>query len=163
MEAKVRISYGTREFEAEGSEAFVLSQLGNLATLMEILASGDSISDDDGNVEQAAGDTTEAPSNTGSSSSLPDSFGEYLNQFKKGLNQDDQMLVAGYFVQCNSSDNAYSTKEANELLKEQGVKVGNPSQAVSVSKVSKKVFALQKGRFRVSRPGVDHINSLQDG
>ncbi len=93
---------------------------------------------------------------------MPETFGEYLNQFKKGINQEEQMLVAGYYVQRTSDGNSYTTKEANDLLKEQSIKVGNASQAVADSKAAKRVFALKRGKFRVSQPGVDHINSLRN-
>ncbi len=73
------------------------------------------------------------------------------------------MLISGYYVQKNNPENGFSTnKAANDLLKEQGIKVGNPSQAIATNKSAKRVFALQQGKFRVSQPGVDHINSLRN-
>lgn len=162
MEAKVRISYGKTEIELEGSETFVREQLDNIDSLLGLFMPGD---DAEGHGASAP-DSTPVPNPTHdtakSTSAMPETFGEYLNQFKKVLSQEEQMLIAGYFVQKKSTDNSYTTKEANDLLKEQGIKVGNAAQAVTVAKNAKRVFALQRGKFRVSQPGVDHINTLQN-
>ncbi len=158
MEAKIRISYGAREVEIEGSETFVREQLDSLSDTFESFASNNDVAD--AVQEDYDGDRTANQDVPKASGKLPETFGEYMSQFPKDINQDEQMLIAGYFAQRNSSESAFTTKEANDLLKEQGIKVGNPSQSVSRSKNSKNVFALQKGRFRVSQGGVDHINSL---
>jgi hypothetical protein len=158
MEAKVRISYGTNEVEIEGSEVFVREQLDNLDSLLGLFAPNDDFGDE-GHETPTPDSMPDTPKST---SGMPETFGEYLNQFKKAINQEEQMLIAGYFVQKKSADNGYSTKEANDLLKEQGIKVGNAAQAVTVAKNAKRVFAVQRGKFRVSQPGVDHINTLRN-
>jgi len=158
MEAKVHISYGTRAIELEGSETFVREQLDNLDSLLEVFAPSTG-ADDEG---QEMPDQDTNPSTSESKSEMPETFGEYLNQFKKGLSQEEQMLIAGYFAQRKSTENSYTTKEANDLLKEQSIKVGNAAQAVAAGKNAKRLFALQRGKFRVSQAGVDHINTLRN-
>ena len=69
------------------------------------------------------------------------------------------MLVAGYFAQQRGADNGFATGEANTLLTEQGVKVGNPSQCVKQNLLAKRVFKHQ-GRYRVSQIGLDHLRQL---
>lgn len=158
MEARVHISYGTKEIDIEGTEDFVREQLDSLDALMSIL----------GPVTETAGEgqnVSHADQDTGTSKpgpDMPESFGEYLNQFKKGISQEEQMLIAGYFVQQKSDAKSYTTKEANDLLKEQGIKVGNASQSVADSKAAKRVFALERSKFRVSQGGIDHINTLRN-
>ena len=73
------------------------------------------------------------------------------------------MLAAGFFAQARSGDNAFSTGDANNLLMEQGVKVGNPSQCVKQSLNARRVFTVQRGRYRVSQPGLDYLRQLIGG
>ena len=69
------------------------------------------------------------------------------------------MLVAGYFAQQRAADNGFTTGEANTLLTEQGVKVGNPSQCVRQNLLAKRVFKHQ-GRYRVSQIGLDYLRQM---
>ena len=68
------------------------------------------------------------------------------------------MLVAGYFAQQNGADSGFGTGEANTLLTEQGVKVGNPSQCVNRTS-AKRVFKHQ-GRYRISQIGLHYLRQL---
>ncbi len=47
MEAKVRISYGTKAVELEGSEAFVREQLENLDVLLDVSAANTTSGNED--------------------------------------------------------------------------------------------------------------------
>ena len=71
----------------------------------------------------------------------------------------DRILVAGFFAQQKGADNGFGTGEANTLLTEQGVKVGNPSQCVKQNLLAKRVFKHQ-GRYRVSQIGLDYLRQL---
>jgi hypothetical protein len=73
------------------------------------------------------------------------------------------MLAAGYYVQRQSGDNAFSTADANRRLGEQGIRLGNPSQCVRQSLSARRVFAVQRGRFRVSQLGRQHLRQLLGG
>jgi len=168
MEAKIRISYISREIEIEGSETFVREQLSNLSSTLEDFASTgssvDSAIEEDYDAGTATSEGTAANQDTPTvSSKMPETFGEYLSQFPRDVHQDEQILISGYFAQCKSSEKAFTTKGANDFLKEQGIKVGNPSQSVTNGKNLKRIFATQKSKFRVSQSGVDHINSLRNG
>ena len=70
------------------------------------------------------------------------------------------MLAAGFYVQANSTDDAFATADANRRLTEQGIKLGNPSQCVKQSLLAKRVFLVSKGRYRVSQPGRAHLRQL---
>lgn len=161
MEAKIRINYTEREVEIEGSELFVREQLESFADTLEAFASNNDVQDE---ISENSGEHVVLdPNSQKASSKLPETFGEYLSRFSRDISQDEQILVSGYFVQSKSPDNAFSTKEANDLLKEQGTKVSNPAQSVINGKKAKRIFALQKGKFRISTDGIDHINTLHSG
>jgi hypothetical protein len=146
--AKLRINLAQREFEVEGSESFVktyaerLDQL--LGRLMEQPAAPEPIGParPDGDVLPGTG-----------------TFGELLQRLPRTATDVDRMLVAGYFAQQRAADNGFATGEANTLLTEQGVKVGNPSQCVKQNLLAKRVFKHQ-GRYRVSQIGLDHLRQL---
>lgn len=159
MEARVKISSGTRTVEIEGSETFVLEQLDALRGVWETSSPNDEA--------EPVGDSEGASFvNTGQSSSrpseLPGTFGEYLTTFRRGLNQVDQMLIAAYFAQRNNSENVFTTEEASMLLQEQGIKVNSPSMAITNNKKARRLFSTQKGQFRLTPDGIDHIESLHN-
>ena len=45
-------------------------------------------------------------------------------------------------------------------LTEQGIKVGNPSQCVKQSLLAKRVFAVERGRYRISQPGEEYVRRM---
>ncbi|MGH6919854.1 MAG: hypothetical protein ACREJ0_19375, partial [Geminicoccaceae bacterium] len=87
------------------------------------------------------------------------SLGELLHRLPRSATDVDRMLLAGHIAQSRSSDNAFSTGEANALLTEQGVKIGNPSQSVKQNVIARRVFRHQR-RYRVSQIGLDHLAQL---
>ena len=91
------------------------------------------------------------------------SFGEFIQQLPSAATEVDRMLAAGYWVQRRSSDDAFATGDANRRLTEQGVKLGNPSQCVRQSLTARRLFAVQRGRFRVSQVGRQHLRQLLGG
>ena len=70
------------------------------------------------------------------------------------------MLAAGYYVQQHAADDSFATADANKRLTEQGIKLGNPSQCVKQSVLSKRVFMVTRGRYRVSQHGRQHLRQL---
>lgn len=152
--AKVRINIKTGEFEVEGPQAFVREYEETFQELIEQMATWSEES------PGGTGASTEAeiePDTT--SESLPDTFGEYYNKFPKSLTDTDKVLVAAHFVQANDPDKSFTTRAANKLLKEQGVKVGNAAMAVTSHRDQKRVFVHKKGSFRVSEAGHEYIES----
>jgi hypothetical protein len=147
--ARLRINLAQREFEVEGSESFVRTYAEQLDQLLARLT------------EQPV----TAPRARGPASpddeALPDTgtFGELLQRLPRTATDVDRMLVAGHFAQQRGADNGFATGEANTLLTEQGVKVGNPSQCVKQNLLAKRVFKHQ-GRYRVSQIGLDHLRQL---
>ena len=152
--ARIRINLSSKEFEVEGSEQFVKEYAKIIETLLSALASSKPLTpilSETGDIPPSGG-----PSNTG----IPTTFGEYLHSFPSSTTDVERMLIAGYYIQSQSTDNSFTTAAASELLREQGIKPANPADCVSKNKTAKRVFTVTKGKFRVSQTGVTHINNL---
>jgi hypothetical protein len=89
-------------------------------------------------------------------------FGEVLHALPNKASGPDQMLVAGWYAQDGSTDNTFSTGEANQLLLGQSVKIANPSQSLKNAIAAKRVFKVGS-RYRVSKIGEQHLHSLIGG
>lgn len=151
---RLRINLVTREIEIEGSEAFVKEYADKFESLLSVLAQPPASPPPPA---PAPNDTTgEAPAAIG----LPSKFGEYLHLFSKDITDLDRMLIAGYWAQSQDPDNSFATGPTHGLLKTQGVKLANAANCVKKNIEAKKVFALEKGKFRVSKTGAEYVSSL---
>jgi len=146
--ARLRVNLAQSEFEVEGSEAFVRTYAERIDALLERL-------------NRPAGEQpADPPSKPQAAPRTPTtSLGELLHHLPRSATDVDRMLLAGHFAQSRSIDASFSTGEANSLLTEQGVKIGNPSQSVKQNLVAKRVFRHQR-RYRVSQIGIDHLAQL---
>ena len=152
--ARLRVNLAQSEFEVEGSEAFVRTYAERFDALLDRLNGRPA---DDPPV-RAARPAAQLPSTPPKALDF-DSLGEYLHHLPRSATDVDRVLVAGYVAQSRSTDNSFSTGEANALLTEQGVKIGNPSQSVKQNVVAKRVFRHQR-RYRVSQIGMDQLTQL---
>ena len=150
--ARLRINLSQREFEVEGSEAFVEGYaqrfdawLGRLDNSVEAPPAAPA---------HRVGRAPARPVGPGA-----ESFGELLLRLPRAASDVDRILTAGYFAHQRSADRSFSTGEANALLTEQGVKVGNPSQSVRQNLAAKRVFK-HLGRYRVSQTGLDYLRQM---
>jgi hypothetical protein len=150
--ARVRLDFGQRAFEVEGREAFVREMVDRLEETLHLL----------GSTPEAAPAEEEPAEPQGHGGALG-SFGEFIQRLPPSATEVDRMLAAGYWVQRQSSDDAFATGDANRRLSEQGVKLGNPSQCVRQSLNGRRVFATQRGRFRVSQLGRQYLRQLIGG
>ena len=82
-----------------------------------------------------------------------------LHRLPRAASDVDRILAAGYFAHVRSADKSFSTGEANVLLTEQGIKVGNPSQCVKQNLTAKRVFK-HLGRYRVSQTGLEYLRQM---
>lgn len=146
---RLRINLAQGEFEVEGSEAFVKAYAERFEALLERLNGAAAAAPPKGLLQ---GVPVEGPP-------VPPSFGEIVQKLPRTASDVDRILVAGHFAQLRSPDKSFSTADANALLTEQGIKVGNPSQCVRQNLVAKRVFKHQ-GRYRVSQAGVDQLRQL---
>ena len=152
--ARLRVNLAQSEFEVEGSEAFVRTYSERFDALLDRLGRGAKPDD-----PPAAQPTGIQPPSPPALSIDTASLGELLHHLPRSATDVDRMLLAGHVAQSRSSDNAFSTGEANALLTEQGVKIGNPSQSVKQNVVARRVFRHQR-RYRVSQIGLDHLAQL---
>ncbi len=149
--AKLRINLSQREFEVEGSEAFVNAYVDRFDAWLA-------------RFDAAPADPAPAPPPIARTERAPrplraQTFGELLQQLPRAASDVDRVLVAGYFGHLRGADKSFSTGEANALLTEQGFKVGNPSQCVRQNLLAKRVFKHQ-GRYRMSQTGLDYLSQL---
>jgi len=150
--ARLRINLSQREFEVEGSESFVRAYverfdgwLGRLEAPLE--------------PTPAPAGRPGAPAPLRSAGPSAQSFGELLQHLPRAATDVDRILAAGYFAHLRSADRSFSTGEANALLTEQGIKVGNPSQCVKQNLTAKRVFK-HLGRYRVSQTGLEYLRQM---
>jgi hypothetical protein len=94
-------------------------------------------------------------------SQTPDVFGEFYSEFRSDITDVDKVLVAAAFVQGKDGDKAFTTKNANQILLDQNVKVGNASECVRRLVVARRAFVVSDGRFRVSSIGFDYLKSIK--
>jgi hypothetical protein len=148
--ARLRINLSQREFEVEGSEAFIKAYVERFEGWLARL---------DQTAEPAplpAPDTRPEPA---AQQLGAESFGELLHRLPRAATDVDRVLLAGYFSYLRSADKSFSTGDANTLLTEQGIMVGNPSQSVRQNLAAKRVFKHQ-GRYRLSQTGIDYLRQL---
>jgi hypothetical protein len=163
--AKIRINLNLREFEIEGSEAFINSHSAKIESFLEILKTAPTVV-----VEPKANhsekDTSETktakttPANTGNSDNVPETFGEYYHEMPKKSRDADKILLAGHFIQSKSDDKLFTTREASAALIEQGVKLSNSAVFVGQCEKAKHIIKISKGKFRVSKTGLEYIEQL---
>jgi hypothetical protein len=154
--AKIRINISAGEIEIEGTEAFVREYVDRFEELLEFLKKRPQVAPVPQKI--ALPEQAPAPAKT----EMPEVFGEYLQRFPKSITDLDRILIAAYFVQSHEPDNFFTTRSANKLLTEQGIKVANASVCVRRNTEKGLVFALEKGKFRVSQRGIDYIRELME-
>lgn len=155
--ARLRVNLAQREFEVEGSEAFVRGFVERIEELLGQLESAPAAAPAPAPAALAPPREVSRPSE-GNSALGP--FGEFILQLPTTSTDVDKMLAAGFYVQAHSADDAFGTAEANKRLTEQGIKLGNPSQCVKQSLLAKRVFMISKGRYRVSQQGRAYLRQL---
>lgn len=164
--SNVKINLSSGEIEINGSEAFINDQLDKVKDiLLEFYGKFDSEEIKiPSEAETNSDDITQVAVVNNKEEKLPDSFGEFLNKFPKSINQGDQVLIAGYYLQKKCETNDFKTSDANKALKEQGVKLTNAADSLKKLCESKKVFINKKtgklSLFRVSKLGEEHIISM---
>ena len=146
---RIRIRFTDREFEIEGSESTVEKWFeklsGSLGTAKGGLRTQLQLSPGDGN-----GSTP--PSDEVTDQQRP--FGEYLHTFTDGITDVDRVLIAGNFVQEGDPDRSFTTRAASDLLKEQGIKLSNPSASLKRNQDSRACSRWVKDAFEFHKPGL---------
>jgi hypothetical protein len=152
---RVRINLAQAEIEVEGSESFVESFRPQLEALLDRLPREPA-------APPAADQVLAIPPAARAKTELGP-FGEFLHHLPASATEVDRMLAAGYYLQQLSGDDSFATGDANKRLAEHGIKIGNPSQCVRQSLTARRVFAVARGRFRVSQTGRAYLRQLTNG
>lgn len=148
---RIRIAIASHELEVEGSEEFIALYEQAISEMLARVA-GSSPQE-----TAASGDGANAEGSTTSTNGME--FGEVFHLLSPNASGTDQILVAGWFVQESSEENTFTTRAANQLLVDQGIKLSNASQSIKNSLKVKRIFKVG-GQFRVSRTGAEHVQSL---
>ena len=162
--SRIYVNPQTGEVEIEGSDDFIKENITNFHSWIEdykaIFLNNKSREEIQQNTTPLQLTKVDAQQND--SNKPGEIFGEYIQSFPKNLKNVDSILVAGYWVQRNNEDNSYSTETANKELQEYGIKLSNASTFNKQNIDKKFVFPIKGGRFRVSKDGEEHINSLME-
>jgi hypothetical protein len=157
--SRVRINLAQAEVEVEGSEAFIAGFRPQLEALLERVAAVQATQREKPAVPATASPVSPvAPPRV----ELPP-FGEYLHFLPQSATEVDRMLAAGFYLQQLAADDSFATGDANKRLAEHGIKIGNASQCVRQSLAARRVFAVARGRFRVSQQGRSYLRQLTNG
>lgn len=150
--ARIKISLTHREIEIEGSESFVAGWAERLPELLGYFG------EDDEPRQRAEEDRLEGtPQPAGEDLGA---FGEFIQKLPNASTEVDKMLAAGLWVQRRSNDDAFGTGDANRHLADHGIRIGNPSQCVRQSLMAKRLFMVQRGRYRISQQGQAYLRQL---
>ncbi len=159
--ARLRLNLAQGEVEIEGSESFVARYAERFDALLARLPLRD-----DAPASPVAAAPPALPAPAASDAASPPTparddqhFGLLLQALPRSASDVDRILLAGYHVQRFSADKSFGTGEANALLVEQGIKVGNPSQCVKQNLIARRVFRHQR-RYRLSQVGQEHLRQL---
>ena len=95
---------------------------------------------------------------------MPDSFLEWLYKFPKNVKDQEKALIAGYFLQHNSSDNRFLSSDVPKLFRDDGVAI--QSSNVQLRRLAEKRLIIPVGRsgkrtfYRVSQQGQEYLHDL---
>jgi hypothetical protein len=164
--SKIRINLNLREFEIEGTEAFIDSHSSKIESFLETLKTAPPVTPEPKvhhNEIDATDTKTARTIHIGHSDAVPETFSEYYHCMPKKSKYADKILLAGYYIQSKSEDNLFSTRKASAVLLEQGVKLSNSTVFVGQNEKAKHIIEIAKGKFRVSKTGLEYIEQLLAG
>lgn len=98
------------------------------------------------------------------SASSGESFGELFSGLQPEISDSDLVLVAAEYAERETDDGTFTTRRVSDLLEGQRIRVSNASQYIRRHMSAKRVFAAsEKGKYKVSRSGIDYLNDLKEG
>jgi SMC interacting uncharacterized protein involved in chromosome segregation len=152
VETRIRVSITEGELEIQGSQEYVETFRQAVDTLIDKLGTSATTRNSGFSLKVQSGGIIEQDTE----------FPEALLGLPSSVSGGDQLLVASWFVQQSSTDNTFSTVEANKLLVDQGIKLANASQSNANAVKAKRVFKVGK-RFRLSSKGDEYVRTLLGG
>ncbi|MBS3769328.1 MAG: hypothetical protein V5A47_06730 [Bacteroidales bacterium] len=176
--SKIHLRIGDIEISIEGTPEFVGKQYQQMEKELNL---GRKITESVKETTPAAqkeepSETKEAPKSEKSSGApktqksqaktlTKEGFDEWLKRLPKGLKNRDKALIAGFYNQLNSRNNVFRVRDMNNTLKENGIKITNPSSLIKnvaksetiikqVSRVGRQVY------YQFTKEGEKYMNDL---
>ncbi|MCF8335446.1 MAG: hypothetical protein K9H65_02480 [Bacteroidales bacterium] len=165
--AKIYVKIGEIEFTIEGSSEYVSSQYKQMANDLNLQQKlGGAVQQEKPKTKSPQ--TSKAQKTTskkGSKETAKEDFSEWLNKLPKDLKNRDKLMVAGYFNQLRSKDNAFRVRDINNTLKDHGIKITNPSSLINNIVKSQKILrqVSREGRqkyYQLTKEGEKYIRDL---
>ena len=150
QQTRILVNFTTKEIELEGTEEFVREHLPKIPEILALVRTAPGTPAPLGKQSATPASTTGMP------------FGEYYQTFPtKDLKEVDRFLIAAAFIQGQSEDNTFDTAAANKLLKDNAIKIANPSDSREANVAKGYAFKVAGRKHRVSQPGFDHLTELK--
>jgi predicted transcriptional regulator len=153
--SRIYVKVGEIEFSIEGNPEYVNEQYQQMAK--------------DLNLQQKLQGSVQQQEKSKAEKSAPEStiedFSEWVKNLPKGLKNRDKVLLAAYFNQLRSMNNVFRVRDVNKILKNQGIKITNPSSMINNLAKSQKILqqVSREGRqkyFQITKEGERHIKAL---
>jgi hypothetical protein len=161
--ARIRIVLGGAELDLQGEPAFIEKYD---ETIQALLAKLKSFTPERSEINATRGVVAKvvsvAPAGVaGAAPGLddPEDFGEVLHRVPRSATGVDKALVAAWFVSRLRDGKPFETKDVSTLLVENGVRLPNPSQAMT-NNANRKLIFKSGGGYRVSREGIEFVERL---
>lgn len=133
--AKIHLKVGEIEISIEGSPDYVKEQYNQMAKDLNLHQNLQGKSNEKEKTKARKSTKTQKTKKTesqkGTIESAKEDFGEWLKDLPKGLKNSDKILLAGYFNQMSSENSSFRVRDVNNILKNQGIKINNPSSMVN--------------------------------
>ncbi|MBS3771982.1 MAG: hypothetical protein V5A59_10750 [Bacteroidales bacterium] len=166
--ARIHLKVGEIEFSIEGSPEYVKKQYNQMAkdlNLKEKLAASEQKEEPITKKAAQTAKTGESAPKKDTKESTKDDFGEWLSRLPQGLKNRDKIMVAGYFNQLRSKDHVFRVRDINNILKDHGINITNPSSLINNVVKSQNILrqVSRQGRqkyFQLTKEGEKYIRDL---
>jgi len=170
--SKIHLKVGEIEISIEGTPDFVTKQyqiMEKKLNLSEKLTSVLSVTPEKKEIKSGRKKTSKKATTRkeGEKQSSGD-FKEWLKNLPKDLKNKDKALAAGYFNQLNSKNNIFRVRDMNNLLKENGISITNPSSLIKNTARNQKIIrqVSREGRqvyYQFTKEGEKYIKNILPG
>ena len=163
--AKIHLKIGEIEFTIEGSPDYVTKQYNEIQKSLNLRESLTVESEETRNTRPSRRTRTTTTKKKKSLQATTQDFAQWLENLPKNLKNRDKVLVAGYFNQLRSKDHIFRVRDINNTLKNQGIKISNPSSLINNIVVSQNIVQQisREGRqkyFQLTKEGEKYIRDL---
>ena len=163
--AKIHLKTGDIEFTIDGSPDYVALQYKEMEKQLhfrERLTGKSDTSQKPASTKRPRITTTK---NKKSLQTTTQDFSQWFENLPKDLENRDKLLVAGYFNQLRSKDHTFRVRDLNNTLKNEGIKITNPSSHINNLVKSQNLLkqVSREGRqkyYQLTEKGEKYINNL---